>query len=159
MLKSLFYDYYCIMRTFLSLIMATVLLISCQNKQEVGVPVLNLAALAAIPLDQPIDSLAKGNAFIDVKLPPGARIEELSKQDLGLLKAAAYRFFGQVELVDNQYIAKIKEGKEIQVSDAVVAAYLKAISSTNAFADSLKNEGQEIQLPPITDEYRNALLK
>lgn len=147
------------MRTFLTLIVATVLMVSCQNKQEAGVPVLNLASLAAIPLDKPIDTLAKGKAFIDVKLPPGARIEELSKEDLGLLKAAAYRFFGQVKLVDNQYIANIKEGKEIAVSDAVVAAYLKAIANTNAFADSLKNEGQEIQLPAITDEYRNALLK
>lgn len=147
------------MRTFLTLIVATILMVSCQNKQEAGVPVLNLAALAAIPLDKPIDSLAKGKAFIDVKLPTGARIEELSKEDLGLLKAAAYRFFGQVKLVDNQYIANIKEGKEIEVSDAVVAAYLKAIASTNAFADSLKKEGQEIQLPAITDEYRNALLK
>lgn len=147
------------MRTFLTLIVATILMVSCQNKQEAGVPVLNLASLAAIPLDKPIDSLAKGKAFIDVKLPPGARIEELSKEDLGLLKAAAYRFFGQVKLVDNQYIANIKEGKEIEVSDAVVAAYLKAIASTNAFADSLKKEGQEIQLPAITDEYRNALLK
>lgn len=147
------------MRTFLTLIVATVLMVSCQNKQEAGVPVLNLASLAAIPLDNPIDTLAKGKAFIDVKLPPGARIEELSKEDLGLLKAAAYRFFGQVKLVDNQYIANIKEGKEIAVSDAVVAAYLKAIANTNAFADSLKNEGQEIQLPAITDEYRNALLK
>lgn len=147
------------MRTFLTLIVATVLMVSCQNKQEAGVPVLNLASLAAIPLNKPIDSLAKGKAFIDVKLPPGARIEELSKEDLGLLKAAAYRFFGQVKLVDNQYIANIKEGKEIEVSDAVVAAYLKAIASTNAFADSLKKEGQEIQLPAITDEYRNALLK
>ncbi|KKX47024.1 hypothetical protein L950_0228745 [Sphingobacterium sp. IITKGP-BTPF85] len=36
---------------------------------------------------------------------------------------------------------------------------MKAIANTNAFADSLKNEGQEIQLPAITDEYRNALLK
>lgn len=147
------------MRTFLTLIVATVLMVSCQNKQEAGVPVLNLASLAAIPLDKPIDTLAKGKAFIDVKLPPGARIEELSKEDLGLLKAAAYRFFGQVKLVDNQYIANIKEGKEIAVSDAVVAAYLKAIANTNAFADSLKNEGQEIQLPAVTDEYRNALLK
>lgn len=138
---------------------ATVLMVSCQNKQEAGVPVLNLASLAAIPLEKPIDTLAKGKAFIDVKLPPGARIEELSKEDLGLLKAAAYRFFGQVKLVDNQYITHIKEGKEIEVSDAVVAAYLKAIASTNAFADSLKKEGQEIQLPAITDEYRNALLK
>jgi len=147
------------MRTFLTLIVATVLMVSCQNKQEAGVPVLNLASLAAIPLDKPIDTLAKGKTFIDVKLPPGARIEELSKEDLGLLKAAAYRFFGQVKLVDNQYIANIKEGKEIAVSDAVVAAYLKAIANTNAFADSLKKEGQEIQLPAITDEYRNALLE
>lgn len=110
-------------------------------------------------MEEPIDSLAKGNTFIDVQLPAGARIEELSKEDLGLLKAAAYRFFGKVKLVDNQYVADIKEGKEIEVSDAVVSAYLKAISSTNAFADSLKREGQEIQLPAITDEYRNALLK
>lgn len=147
------------MRTFLSLIVATVLFTSCQNKQEAGVPVLNLAALSAIPLEQPIDTLAKGNTFIDVRLPAGARIEELSKADLGLLKAAAYRFFGKVKLVDNQYVAAIKEGKEIEVSDAVVSAYLKAISNTNTFADSLKKEGQEIQLPAITDEYRNALLK
>ncbi|MDH5825088.1 hypothetical protein ACFX5U_19780 [Sphingobacterium sp. SG20118] len=147
------------MRTLLSLILAMVLFIGCQNKQEAGVPVLNLAALAAIPLDKPIDSLAKGNTFIDVTLPAGARIEELSIADLALLKAAAYRFFGQVKLVDNQYVVNIKEGKEIQVSDELVSSYLKAISSTNAFADSLKNEGQEILLPAITDEYRDALLK
>ncbi|UIR56062.1 hypothetical protein LZQ00_17585 [Sphingobacterium sp. SRCM116780] len=147
------------MRTFLSMIMAVILLISCQNKQEAGVPVLNLSALAAIPLEKPIDSLAKSNEFIDVQLPAGARIEELSQHDLGLLKAAAYRFFGQVNLIDNQYSVNVKDGKEIHVSDAVVFSYLKAIASTNAFADSLKKEGQEIQLPPITDTYRNALLK
>ncbi|KKX47023.1 hypothetical protein [Sphingobacterium sp. IITKGP-BTPF85] len=84
------------MRTFLTLIVATVLMVSCQNKQEAGVPVLNLASLAAIPLDNPIDTLAKGKAFIEVKLPPGARIEELSKEDLGLLKAAAYRFLDKL---------------------------------------------------------------
>ncbi|HCU45889.1 hypothetical protein [Sphingobacterium faecium] len=147
------------MRIFFYLIWATVLVTSCHNKQEAGVPILNLAALSAIPLEKPIDSLAKGETFIDVQLPVGARIEELSKDDLSLLKAAAYRFFGKVKLVDNQYVADIKDGKEIEVSDAVVSAYLKAISSTNAFADSLKKEGQEIQLPAITDEYRNALLK
>ena len=69
------------------------------------------------------------------------------------------RTLGKVLNEFKQLCADIKEGKEIEVSDAVVSAYLKAISSTNAFADSLKREGQEIQLPAITDEYRNALLK
>lgn len=135
------------------------LLISCQSPNREGVAVINLAALTAVPLDHPIDELANGDDFIDVMLPQGARIDQLSQQDLGLLKAAAYRFYKHVELKDNRYQIHLKDGKSIHVAEKVVAAYIQALEETNTFADSLQKEGQEIRLPTISEEYRLKLLK
>jgi hypothetical protein len=40
-----------------------------------------------------------------------------------------------------------------------VKAYEQAISNTNHFADSMAKAGQAIQLPPVSEEYLNNLLK
>lgn len=132
---------------------------ACNSKKENGVPVVNLEALNAIPLDHSIDTLAKGTAFIDVTLPPNARIDELSQQELGLLKAAAYRFYRHVSLEDNQYKVDIKDPKSLHIADQVVKAYEQAITNTNLFADSMAKAGQAIQLPVVNAEYLNNLLK
>ncbi|WP_286861599.1 MULTISPECIES: hypothetical protein [Sphingobacterium] len=133
--------------------------VACNSKKENGVPVVNLEALSAIPLDHSIDALAKGTEFIDVTLPPNARIDELSQKELGLLKAAAYRFFHHVSLADNQYQVDIKDPKSLYISDQVVKAYEQAIQNTNHFADSMAKAGQAIQLPAVNEEYLNKLLK
>ncbi|MFU1857937.1 hypothetical protein ACK8HY_13045 [Sphingobacterium sp. NGMCC 1.201703] len=132
---------------------------ACNSKKENGVPVVNLEALSAIPLDHSIDTLAKGTAFIDVTLPANARIDELSQQELGLLKAAAYRFYRHVSLEDNQYKVDIKDPKSLHIADQVVTAYEQAITNTNHFADSMAKAGQAIQLPVVNAEYLNNLLK
>ncbi|MDF2518849.1 MAG: hypothetical protein K0R59_4145 [Sphingobacterium sp.] len=133
--------------------------VACNSKKENGVPVVNLEALSAIPLDHSIDTLAKGTAFIDVTLPANARIDELSQQELGLLKAAAYRFYRHVSLEDNQYKVDIKDPKSLHIADQVVTAYEQAITNTNHFADSMAKAGQAIQLPVVNAEYLNNLLK
>lgn len=132
---------------------------ACSSKKENGVPVVNLEALSAIPLDHSIDSLAKGTEFIDVTLPPNARIDELSQQELGLLKAAAFRFYHHVTLADNQYKVDLKDPKSLYISDQVIKAYERAIVNTNHFADSMAKAGQAIQLPAVNEEYLNKLLK
>lgn len=147
------------MRYLITLLVATFLCCSCQTNEDAGVPVLNLSALAALPLDKPIDSLAKGSAFIDVKLPEGAMIAALPQSDLALLKAAAYRFFTHVRLVDNQYVVDLKDAEEIHVSSKIFSSYMQAIAETNAYADSLQQVGQEIRLPEVTAAYRDALLQ
>ena len=148
------------MRKKLIVLMALgVFAVACNSKKENGVPVVNLEALSAIPLDHSIDTLAKGTAFIDVTLPPNARIDELSQQELGLLKAAAYRFYHHVTLTDNQYKVNIKDPKSLHISDQVVKAYEQAILNTNHFADSMAKAGQVIQLPVVNEEYLNNLLK
>jgi hypothetical protein len=148
------------MRKKLIVVMALgVFAVACNSKKENGVPVVNLEALSAIPLDHSIDTLAKGTAFIDVTLPPNARIDELSQQELGLLKAAAYRFYHHVTLTDNQYKVNIKDPKSLHISDQVVKAYEQAILNTNHFADSMAKTGQTIQLPVVNEEYLNNLLK
>ncbi|RKE49604.1 hypothetical protein [Sphingobacterium detergens] len=148
------------MRKRLIVVMAlAICAVACNSKKENGIPVVNLEALNAIPLDHSIDTLAKGTAFIDVTLPPNARIDELSQQELGLLKAAAYRFYHHVTLTDNQYKVDIKDPKSLHISDQVVKAYELAILNTNHFADSMARAGQTIQLPVVNEEYINNLLK
>lgn len=132
---------------------------ACRSNQDKGIPVVNLEALSSIPLDHSIEQLAKGNEFIDVTLPPNARIDELSQQELGLLKAAAYRFYHHVHLEGNQYQVDIKDPKSLHISEQVISAYEQAISSTNHFADSMAKAGQAIQLPVVSQDYLNRLLK
>jgi len=148
------------MRKKLMLVIALgILAFACNSKRENGVPVVNLEALSAIPLDHSIEALAKGKEYIDVTLPPNARIDELSQQELGLLKAAAYRFYRHVSLKDNQYKVDIKDPKSLYISDQVIKAYEQAIQNTNHFADSMAKTGQAIQLPAVNEEYLNKLLK
>ncbi|MGJ1433130.1 hypothetical protein ACR79M_16640 [Sphingobacterium spiritivorum] len=160
-MESLLYSFKILfkMRIFYSLLIALFLTSACQSPKKEGVAIINLSALASVPLDTPIDQLAKDGEFIEVNLPADARIDQLSQKDLSLLKAAAYRFYGHVKLVNNRYQVDIREGKEINVEDDVVQAYIKALGETNNFADSLQKEGQDIKLPEITDAYRNTLLK
>ena len=68
----------------LGIFLGTVLA-SCSGDQGKGIPVVNLEALHAIPLDHAIDQLAKDTTFIDVTLPPNARIDQLSQQELSLI--------------------------------------------------------------------------
>lgn len=142
-----------------SILAFATLAISCHSKPDEGVPVVNLEALHSIPLDHSIDPIAKGTQFIDVTLPPNARIDELSQEQLGLLKAAAYRFYHHVTLEGNQYRVDIKDPKALHIADQVIKAYEQAIANTNHFADSMQKAGQAIQLPPVSDEYLNKLLK
>lgn len=135
------------------------MLVSCGSDRDKGIPVVNLEALHAVPLDHSIDKLAKDTTFIDVILPPNARIDQLSQEELGLLKAAAYRFYQHVRLENNQYRVDLKDPKVLHISEPVIKAYEQAISSTNHFADSMAKTGQAIQLPPVSEEYLNNLLK
>ncbi len=135
------------------------MLISCLGDRNKGIPVVNLEALHAVPLDHSIDKLAMDTTFIDVTLPPNARIDELSQEELGLLKAAAYRFYQHVRLENNQYRVDLKDPKVLHISEPVIKAYEQAISSTNHFADSMAKTGQVIQLPPVSEEYLKNLLK
>ncbi|WP_293937978.1 hypothetical protein [Sphingobacterium sp. UBA5996] len=143
---------------FLSIFLWSVIA-SCSGDEDKGIPVVNLEALHAIPLDHSIDQLAKDTTFIDVTLPPNARIDQLSQEELGKLKAAAYRFYQHVTLEDNQYRVNLKSPEVLHLSDQVVEAYEQAISNTNHFADSMAKAGQAIQLPPVSEQYLNNLLK
>lgn len=146
--------------TTLSLLVGILVFSQCQHTaEEQGQAILNLSALAAFPLEQPITAYAQSDTFIQVSLPKNARIEELSAADLAKLKAAAYRFYKHVKLVDGHYQVSLPSGKEIAVDEEVVSAYKKAIDQVNQYADSLKAEGQEIRLPEITESYRQHLIK
>jgi len=143
----------------ISLCLVIVTLASCQSSSEKGQAVLNLAALSAFPVDYPVEALAKSDTLIDVELPPNARIEELAPLQLAQLKAAAFRFYSHVTLVDGQYQVQLPQAADIHVSAAVVDAYKSAIDNINQYSDSLKQAGQEINLPEITDAYRQMLLQ
>ena len=140
-------------------ILLGIMVASCGGDRDKGIPVVNLEALHAIPLDHSIDELAKDTSFIDVTLPPSARIDQLSQEELGLLKAAAYRFYQHVTLENNQYRVDLKDPKVLHLSEPVIKAYEQAISNTNHFADSMAKAGQAIQLPPVSEEYLKNSLK
>lgn len=144
----------------LSLFVGLFVFTQCKEKQaEEGQAILNLSALSAFPVDKPMEAYAQSDTFIQVALPKNARIEELSTDDLAKLKAAAYRFYKHVSLVDGKYVVKLTSGKEIAVDEDLVNVYKKAIDQMNQYTDSLKSEGQEIRLPEITEEYRQHLIK
>lgn len=116
-------------------------------------------ALSFIPLDNPVDSLAKSTEFIDVKPPSGARIDELSQVELGQLKAAAYRVFQHVTLDNGLYRFNVENASELNISEDLFILYKSALQDTNHYADSMREVGQEIQLPPVNEKYLQGLLK
>ena len=75
------------------------------------------------------------------------------------MKAALYRFYSHVTLVDGIYKCDLTSASEINVSSDVFDALLSNLGDMNDAIANAKKEGKEIHASKIDQDYLNNLLK
>lgn len=78
---------------------------------------------------------------------------------LVLARAAIYRFYNHVKLLDGYYVCSLKSPEEINVSQSVFNSLRKNLDEMNSYIRSVRDSGDSITVPDVDEAYLNSLLK
>lgn len=87
------------------------------------------------------------------------RSVSVEQDKLAQMKAALYRFYSNVELVDDTYVCRLKSAEEINVSVDVYSALLNNLNEINVSIQEAKKNGMMISIPEVDEAYLNSLLE
>lgn len=82
-----------------------------------------------------------------------------SQEDIAMAKAAVYRFFQHVKLVDGIYVCDITSASEIDLSPDIFDDLINNLEDINQVIRYNKEKGLPIEVPEVTEEYLNSLLQ
>lgn len=107
------------------------------------------------------------NTYIDVDIPsiayglanPSAVSGTISGDDMAKAKAAIYRFYKNVSIVDGYLICSIRSGADINVSDSVFTALSENLNDMNSYIKEAKAKGETVNMFEPDENYLNSLLE
>lgn len=103
----------------------------------------------------------ENNVYIDVK-DFGETLTQARKNDperVAQMKAANYRFYSHVKIIDNQYVCDLTSADQINVSPAMFSKMIDSLKSANEEIRKSEAEGRKVELGPLGEEYLNSLLE
>lgn len=140
----------------------TTIICSCQSE-------LNDAVQDVSSIETPTNAVKKyvdENTYIDLDVvslakeiaSPSTRAT-IDLDKVARMKAAIYRFYSNVELIDGLYNCKLTSASEINVSLDVYTALLNNLNEINLAIQKTKEKGHFINVPDVNEEYLNSLLE
>ena len=87
------------------------------------------------------------------------RSASVNQEEQAKMKAALYRFYSHVELVDDTYVCNLTSAEDINVSQGVYTALLNNLADMNNAILQAKNEGKELYIQDVNEAYLNSLLE
>lgn len=107
------------------------------------------------------------NSFIDFDISnlndkfnkPTTQLDEEDKNEIALIKAAVYRFYSHVNVVEGKYVHSLNNPNQINMSERVFNFIDTDIEHLNSFVDEARKKGDEVVIVEIDDTYLNSLLK
>lgn len=151
-----------LMSLFLSGILA-IILSSCGSDTKDAALLQKVVAVPTEP--SAVEKIVKSNSFIDIDINDVAKqlatgTRAVNTNDLAMTKAAVYRFYSHVRLnADHQYECTLTSAKDINVSQNVFDVLSKNLDDMNKFIKESAKSGQSVEVPKITEDYLNSLLK
>lgn len=110
-----------------------------------------------------VKTLVQNNDYIDVDKVALSIKEKESGNDNSVdnakVRAAYYRFFHHIKLVDGRFVCDITDAKEINVSPRLFNAMLKEIEEINIAIEDAKKQNIPITIPELDEEYLQSLLE
>ena len=76
-----------------------------------------------------------------------------------MAKAAVYRFFQHVKLLDGIYVCDITSASEIDLSPDIFDDLINNLEDINQVIRYNKEKGLPLEVPDVTEEYLNSLLQ
>lgn len=142
----------------------TFLFCNCQQKSNETVQ--QVSSIEAQP--NLVKKYIDENSYIELDVSELAKEMEEAKinssgsvdQDkIAQMKAALYRFYSNVELINDTYVCKLTSGKDINVSADVYKALLDNLNDMNSAIQEAKKNGKEVVIPKVDKTYLESLLK
>lgn len=114
-----------------------------------------------------VKKYVEDNTYIDVDIPsiayslanPSAVSGTISGDDMAKAKAAIYRFYKNVSIVDGYFTCSIQSGSDINVSDNVFTALSENLNEMNSHIKEAKAKGETVNLFEPDENYLNSLLE
>lgn len=152
---------------------------SCSSHEE-------LASTTSTKLDKEMASsppvpiatakmLVDNNSFIDVdmeahdrvtvenynpKIPGSYKIAaELYPEEEALSRAALYRYYSKLSIIDGQWICSAKKASDLNMSERTFNYMNDNINNLNEQAKQAREEGMTVRMPEITAEYLRSLIE
>jgi hypothetical protein len=103
--------------------------------------------------------LALSNEFLDLDVNLFMKQRPQPNNDENIAKAITYRFFKHVHVVKGYYESDLKEGKEINVSEADFMFFMESLKSVNAGFKKRRSQGIKVTPKAFDDKYLTELIK
>lgn len=146
------------------LLLATICNCSCQSDTE---HLLNGIASMNIKTNRTKEYI-KNNTYInfdirqlnkEISLSTSSRSNRIDTTNISMAKAAIYRFYKHVKVINYQYVCDIKSGKVINVSDEIFNAFLSNMEEINKDIEKKREKGEEVIISIPDKDYLNSLLE
>lgn len=143
---------------YVSIITIAFTLIGCNNNNNTDtttpekIPSISEIANSNELIDVDIMSAAYQNVLTNGKTR--ANVEETNK-----IKAAIYRFYKHVSVVDNHYVCDIETASELNLSPQLFDDLMATLNRTNTQIDSIIAKDGEIEIAVPDSTYLQSLLK
>lgn len=86
-------------------------------------------------------------------------VESLTDSEIAELKVIIYRFYNTVEIIEGNYVTKIRKGKEIKISEDIFNILKENLDQLNIQANNLHQEGNIVDKPEVNTIYLESLLE
>lgn len=91
---------------------------------------------------------------------PAVEITDRINDNIAKIKAATYRFYSNLTVVDNKMMLKPSTtARSMKMSEAIFNCMKANNDQTNEFIRLNAESGDSTEIAPITDEYLNSLLE
>lgn len=152
--------------------------LSCTSNSDITADSLENATTEAIQsLSTPImkaRQLVENNTFIDVDVaafdkvtcetfdytkPETAFIaQQRYPEDFEMIKAAMYRYKSNISLIDGYWVCSATKASDLNMSERTFNYFNDHNNKFNAELKSHREQGHEIDLPELTQDYLDAIL-
>jgi len=137
--------------------------ISCKREQTPLLPVPMSDTKSSMPnFSKKANQLLNSDTVIDFDASKSIiRADKpITESEYIKMRVATYRFYRHVKLIDGKYVYQGKGGaKALNLSERVFSAFTNNLDQLNkSFSNDLAR-GTKVELPEVTDEYLNSLLK
>jgi len=144
-------------------ILICVAIISCKRDQTAMTPLpISNVKSSNNDLSIKVNQLLKTDTLIDFDVNSAVikADKPIATSEYAKMRVATYRFYRHVKLIDGIYIYQGKGGyKAINLSEHLFSAFTNNLNEINKAVSNAHAKGEKIELPEVTDEYLNSLLK
>lgn len=125
-----------------------------------------LESVLSIPANTvQVESFVENNNYLDVDVDQLSQAicsrsrNSIDTTAIGKMRAALYRFYSRVKVVDGKYVCDLKNAEKINISERLYEAILNNLNEMNTWIEQSKTSGKEVMIQEVNEEYLNSLLE